>query len=67
MLRDHPCPMKRSATQALETVASLLAEALVNIRGEGTPSGMKGYSFKEFDEHPFTVFSGDLNFKEVKD
>jgi hypothetical protein len=36
------------ATQALETVASRLVESLVNIRGEGNPSGSKGCSFKEF-------------------
>jgi hypothetical protein len=55
------------ATQALEAVASRLVEALVNARGEGTPSGGKGYSFKEFYEHPFPIFKGNLNFGEVRD
>jgi hypothetical protein len=34
------------ATQVLEAVASRLVEALVNVRGEGTPSRGKGCSFK---------------------
>ena len=49
------------ATQALEVVASRLVEALVNVRGEGTPSGGKGCSFKEFYEHHFPMFKGNLN------
>jgi hypothetical protein len=48
-------------TQALEAVASRLVEALVNIRGEGTLGGSKGFSFKEFYEHPFPMFKGNLN------
>ena len=54
------------ATQALEAVASRLMEALVNIRGEGTPSRGKGCSFKEFYEHPFPMFKGNLNYGEEK-
>jgi hypothetical protein len=46
MGNDPPSPMKKTrnvldATQALEKVASLLMEALINIRGEKTPSGRK--------------------------
>jgi hypothetical protein len=37
-----------NATQAPKVVAICLVEALVNIRGEGTPSGGKVCSFKEF-------------------
>jgi hypothetical protein len=55
------------ATQALEAVASHLVEALVNVRGEGTPSGSKGYSFKEFYEHPFPMFKGNLNSGEARE
>ena len=55
------------ATQALEAVASCLVEALVNIRGEGTPSGRKGCSFKEFYEHPFLMFKGNLNSGEARE
>ena len=44
------------ATQALEVVASHLVEALPNVRGEGTPSGSKGCSFKEFYKHPFPMY-----------
>ena len=54
------------ATQALEVVASRLVGALVNVRGEGTPSGSKGCSFKEFYEHHFPMFKGNLNFGEVR-
>ena len=49
------------ATQALEVVASHLVKALVNVQGEGTRSGRKGCSFKEFYEHPFHMFKGNLN------
>jgi hypothetical protein len=55
------------ATQALEAMASHLMEALVNVRGERTPSGGKGYSFKEFYEHPFPMFKGNLNSGEVRE
>jgi hypothetical protein len=55
------------ATQALEAVASRLVEALVNIRGEGTPNGSKDCSFKEFYEHPFPMFKGNLNSREARD
>jgi hypothetical protein len=55
------------ATQALEVVASHLVEALVNIRREGTPCGRKGCPFKEFYEHHFPVFKGNLNSGEVRD
>ena len=55
------------ATQALETMASRLVKALVNVRGEGTPSGVKGCSFKEFYEHPFSMFKGNLNSGEARD
>jgi hypothetical protein len=54
------------ATQALEAVASRLVEALVNIRREGTLSGGNGYSFKEFYEHHFPMFKGNLNSREVR-
>jgi hypothetical protein len=54
-------------TQALEAVASHLVEALVNVQREGTPSGGKGCSFKEFYEHPFPMFKGNLNSREVRD
>jgi hypothetical protein len=52
--------------QALEAVASRLVKALVNIRGEGTPSGGKGCSFKEFYEHFFSMFKGSLNSGEAR-
>jgi hypothetical protein len=55
------------ATQALKTVASRLVEALVNVRGERTPSGRKGCSFKELYEHHFPMFKGNLNFEEVRE
>jgi hypothetical protein len=48
-------------TQALEAVTSRLVEALVNVRGVPTPSERKGCSFKEFYEHPFPMFKGNLN------
>jgi hypothetical protein len=54
------------ATQALEVVASRLVEALVNVRGVPTPSGSKGCSFKEFYEHPFPMFKGNLNSGEAR-
>jgi hypothetical protein len=49
------------ATQALEAVVSRLVEALVNVRGVSTPRESKGCSFKEFYEHPFSMFKGNLN------
>jgi hypothetical protein len=55
------------ATKALETVASRLVEALVNVQGEGTPSGSKGCSFKEIYEYPFPMFKGNLNSGEARD
>jgi hypothetical protein len=55
-----------NATQALKTVASSLVEALVNVQGEGTPNGRKGCSFKEFYEHPFSMFKGNLNAGEAR-
>jgi hypothetical protein len=54
------------ATQALEAMASHFVEALVNVRGEGTPSGGKGFSFKEFYEHHFPMFKGNLNSREAR-
>jgi len=54
------------ATNAVEKMASLLLKALVNIQGERTPSGKKGCSFKEFDEHHFPLFKGHLNPKGAK-
>jgi hypothetical protein len=51
----------------LEAVASHLVEALVNVRGEGSPSGGKGCSFKEFYEHPFPMFKGNLGSGEARD
>jgi hypothetical protein len=54
-------------TQALEAVASCLVKALVNIRGEGTPSGGKGCSFKEFYGHPFPMVKGNLDFGEARE
>ena len=47
-------------------MASRLVEALVNVRGERTPSGGKGYSFEEFYEYPFPMFKGKLNFGEAR-
>jgi hypothetical protein len=47
-------------TQALEAVASCLVEALVNVQGVPTPSESKGCSSKEFYEHPFPMFKGNL-------
>lgn len=44
-----------------------MVEALVNIRGEGTPGENKCCSFKEFDEHHFPVFNGNLNSGEAND
>jgi hypothetical protein len=55
------------ATQALEAMVSHLVEALVNVRGEGTLSGSKGCSFKEFYEHPFPMFKGNLNPGEARE
>jgi hypothetical protein len=55
------------ATQALEAMASRLVEVLVNVRGVPTPSGSKGCSFKEFYEHPFLMFKGNLNFGEARE
>ena len=54
-------------TQALEAVASRLVEALVNVRGERTPSGGKGCSFKEFYEHHFPMFKGNLDSREARE
>jgi hypothetical protein len=54
------------ATQALEAMVSRLMEALVNVRGERTPSGGKGCSFKEFYKHPFPMFQGKLNSDETR-
>jgi hypothetical protein len=42
-------------------------EALVNVRGEGTPSGGKGCSFKDFYEHSFPMFKGNLGSGEARD
>jgi hypothetical protein len=56
-----------NATQALEAMASRLMEALVNVRGVPTPSGSKGCSFKEFYEHPFPMFKGNLNSGEARE
>jgi hypothetical protein len=53
-------------TQALEAVASCLVEALVNVRGEGTPSGGKGCPFKKFYGRPFPIFKGNLNSGEAR-
>jgi hypothetical protein len=54
------------ATQALEAVASHLVEVFVNVRGEGTSSRGIGCSFKEFYEHPFPMFKGNLNSGEAR-
>ena len=54
------------ATQALEVVASRLVKALVNVRGEKTLSGGKSCSFKEFYEHHFPMFKGNLNSREAR-
>jgi hypothetical protein len=54
-------------TQALEAVASRLVEALVNVRGVPTQSERKGCSFKEFYEHPFPMFKGNLNSGEARE
>ena len=54
-------------TQALEALASCLVEALVNVRGVPTPSGSKGCSFKEFYEHPFPMFKGNLKSREARE
>ena len=42
-------------------------EALVNVQGEGNPSGSKNSSFKEFYKHDFPMFKENLNFREAKD
>jgi hypothetical protein len=55
------------ATQALEVVASHLVEALVDVQGVPTPSKSKGCSFKEFYEHPFPMFKGNLNSGEARE
>ena len=72
MVGDHPNSIKKmrnvlDATQALEAMASHLVEALVNIRGEWTTNGGKGCSFKEFYEHLFPMFKGNLNYGEAMD
>jgi hypothetical protein len=67
---SHPDERMRNvldATQALEAVASRLMEALVNIRRVPTPSGGNGCSFKEFYEHPFPMFKGNLNSGEARE
>jgi hypothetical protein len=51
----------------LEAVASYLVEALVNVQGEGIPNGGNGCSFKEFYEHHFPLFKGNMNSGEVRD
>ena len=50
----------------LEAMASCPVESLVNVRGERTPSKGKGCSFKEFYEHPFAMFKGNLNSGEAR-
>jgi hypothetical protein len=55
------------STQALEAMASRLVEALVNVQVVPTPSKSKGCSFKEFYEHPFPMFKGNLNSGEVRE
>jgi hypothetical protein len=55
------------ATQAMKAVASCLVEALVNVRGVPTPSERKCCYFKEFYEHPFLMFKGNLNFGEARE
>jgi hypothetical protein len=47
-------------------MASHLVEALVNVQGEGTPSGSKGCSFKDFYGHHFPMFKGNLNSGEAR-
>jgi hypothetical protein len=67
---SHPDERTRNildTTQALEGVASRLVEALVNVLGEWTPSVSKGCSFKEFYEHPFPMFKGNLNSREARE
>jgi hypothetical protein len=54
-------------TQALEATTSRLMEALVNVRGVPTPSGGKCCSFKEFYEHHFPMFKGNLNSREARE
>jgi hypothetical protein len=46
------------ATQALGVVASHLLKGVVDVRGEGTPRGGKGCSFKEFYKHPSLCLRG---------
>jgi hypothetical protein len=48
-------------------MAGRLVEALVNVRGVPTPSKSKGFSFKEFYEHPFPMFKGNLNSGEARE
>jgi hypothetical protein len=55
------------STQALEAMASRLVEALVNVQVVPTPSKSKGCSFREFYEHPFPMFKGNLNSGEVRE
>ena len=55
------------ATQAFETMVSHLVEALVNIQGEGTPNGSKGWSFKDFMSIIFPMFKGNLNSGEARE
>jgi hypothetical protein len=64
MVGDHPNPMKG---RGLEAAASRLVEALVNIRRVPTLSGGNGCSFKEFYEHPFLMFKGNLNSREARE
>jgi hypothetical protein len=71
MVGDHPNPNEKTrnvldSTQALDVVASRLVEALINVREEGTPSRSNGCSFKEFYEHPFPMFKGNLNSREAR-
>jgi hypothetical protein len=55
------------ATQTLEVMTSHLVEALVNVRGERISSGSKVCSFKEFYEHHFPMFKGNLNSEEARE
>ena len=54
-------------TQALKTVASISDGGFGQRKGEGTPSGSKGFSFKEFYKYPFHMFKGNLNSGEARD
>ncbi len=44
----------------MEIVANQLVGAVTNIQGGGTQGEKRGCSFKEFNEHPYPTYDGNL-------